>query len=204
MTRSIAACAAFIVTAGCIASRGGRTENPTAGAALASTDSIAPLSDIERGRRLAAARAILPRLPSAVERTTRFRWKRGTLPEGSRGYVVLGYLLLPDGRVDPRTRTVMFLDGNGHFARIACDFLLATKFRGGLSGQSTLVLQPFGFMVQQGIPRGIMNADLVATSEGLYSRLRGMSELDAAQSLAGAPACVSVPPPPTDMSRGDR
>jgi hypothetical protein len=59
-------------------------------------------------------------------------------------------------------------------------------------------------MIQQGIPRGTMSAELVATSEGMYSRLRGMSERDAAQSLAGAPPCSGAPTASTDTSKGDR
>ena len=84
-------------------------------------------ADTLRGRALAEATLNLAQKVSLAEGSGRAHFPIEALQADEVGSVILAFAILPNGRIDRESRTIIFLEGHPLFAQVACDFLLEAR-----------------------------------------------------------------------------
>lgn len=84
-------------------------------------------ADTLRARALAAATLNPGSKPSLAEGSGRLFFPVEAAQANEVGSVILAFSVLPNGRVDRESRTIIYLEGHPLFAQVACDFLLEAR-----------------------------------------------------------------------------
>ena len=84
-------------------------------------------ADTLRARGLAAASLNPGRGPVLAEGSGKLHFPIEAAQADEVGSVILAFTVLPNGRVDRESRTIIFLEGHPLFAQVACDFLLEAR-----------------------------------------------------------------------------
>jgi hypothetical protein len=84
-------------------------------------------ADTLRARALAAAIANPGANASLAEGSGKAHFPIEAAQADEVGSVILAFTVLPNGRVDRESRTIIYLEGHPIFAQVACDFLLEAR-----------------------------------------------------------------------------
>jgi hypothetical protein len=84
-------------------------------------------ADSLRARALAAAIGNPGANPSLAEGSGKLHFPIEAAQADEVGSVILAFTVLPSGRVDRESRTIIYLEGHPLFAQVACDFLLEAR-----------------------------------------------------------------------------
>jgi hypothetical protein len=86
-------------------------------------------ADSARGRALAAATLNRGGRATLAEGSARMHFPIEALQAQEEAAVILSFIVLPNGRVDRESRTIVYLDGHPLFAQAVCDFLLEARVK---------------------------------------------------------------------------
>jgi hypothetical protein len=89
--------------------------------------SVPSRADTLRGRSLAAATRNQGSRAALAEGSGKLHFPIEAAQANEVGSVILAFTVLPNGRVDRESRTIIFLEGHPLFAQVACDFLLEAR-----------------------------------------------------------------------------
>jgi hypothetical protein len=84
-------------------------------------------ADTLRARSLAAATRNQGARPTLVEGSGKLFFPIEAAQAEEVGSVIMAFTVLPNGRVDRDSRTIIYLEGHPLFAQVACDFLLEAR-----------------------------------------------------------------------------
>jgi hypothetical protein len=84
-------------------------------------------ADTLRAKTLAAAIGNPGANPSLAEGSGKLHFPIEAAQADEVGSVILAFTVLPNGRVDRESRTIIYLEGHPLFAQVACDFLLEAR-----------------------------------------------------------------------------
>ena len=108
------------------------------------------------------------------------------------GSAIVTFVVMPNGRVDRDTRTLVYVDGHQIYAKYVCDYLLAARFtpaptdpRGAIGTQS------FSFDVAPGIP-GPAQDRFFEAMENVSSRVRQMTPEQGRAWFIARPNCSAI------------
>lgn len=150
-------------------------------------------ADLVRSQKL--AQALASRSPAM--RPAGGIMKLGFSPEalraGEAGSAVVAFVVLPNGRVDRDSRTLLYIEGHKVFAKYVCDALLSARFepppqdaRGGVS------TYPVFFYIREGDPRDTARARLTAASILISRKLATMTFDESLTWFQARPPCTAI------------
>jgi hypothetical protein len=84
-------------------------------------------ADSARGRAVAAATMNRGGVATPVEGSAKMHFPIEALQAEEQAAVIVSFIVLPNGRVDRESRTIVYLDGHPLFAQAVCDFLLEAR-----------------------------------------------------------------------------
>ena len=174
-------CLMAVTASGC-AARSVLTETPEQKAA----------ADSARGARLAAAwtPSVAPRI---ADGSSKMQFPVDAARAGVQGAVIVAFVVLPNGRVDRDSRTLIYFDGHQIYAKHVCDFLLAARFEPAPPDERGFrVIFPARFTVPGGTPRDTSEAVFQDTQRRLRMRLASLTESESRVWFAARPACSAI------------
>jgi hypothetical protein len=86
-------------------------------------------ADSARGRAVAAAMANRGGRATLSEGSAKMHFPIEALQAREEAAVIVSFIVMPNGRVDRESRTIVYLDGHPLFAQAVCDFLLEARVK---------------------------------------------------------------------------
>lgn len=155
-------------------------------AALAASDTV-------RGEKLAIA--LKSDAPSVrpVTSTMKLRFNMDAVRAGVAGSAIVAFVVMPNGRVDRDSRTLIYVEGHQIYAKNVCDALLAARFEPAPPDERGAVgVMPVFFSIRDGASRDSARVDFEKTQRLLRERMRTMSQVEAKSWFAARPNCSAI------------
>lgn len=152
---------------------------------------VAP--DLARSQKLADALQTGIMAMRPVPSTLALQYSPDAAHAGEAGAAIVGFVVMPNGRVDRDSRTLLYIEGHQIFAKNVCDALLAAKYEPPPTDRRGRVgLFPVFFFMTQGNPRDSARVRFDNASRAIGARLRQMSYDDALAWFQLRPACSKI------------
>jgi hypothetical protein len=113
--------------------------------------------------------------------------------EGVVGSAIVAFVVMPNGRVDRDSRTLVFVEGHQIYAKHICDAVLAARYEPAPADPRGVVSTfPVFFSAATGAPRDSARALFNDALRILYRRLATMTHADAQAWFAARPNCSAI------------
>lgn len=188
MKRSILVAVSIAGMVGCAAKPAGIAQDPSpeGRASRARVDSV-------RGEKL--ARALDARMPMVkpVLSTLKLGFDQTAAREGVAGSAIVAFVVMPNGRVDRDSRTLVFVEGHQIYSKHICDALLAARFEPAPTDPRGVVsVFPVFFSAPNGASRDSARALFREAGNVLGRRLATMTHVEAQAWFAARPNCSAI------------
>jgi hypothetical protein len=162
------------------------------GCAGKSSPKVAP--DLARSQKLADALQVGMGSMKLVPSSWDMKYSLEAAQEGVGGSAIVLFVVMPNGRVDRESRTLVFVEGHTIFAKNICDALLAAKWEPAPTDQRGRIgVFPVFFASGQGKPpRDSARAAFTRASSALGPRLKGMTFDEALAWFQARPSCSKI------------
>ena len=162
------------------------------GCAVKSGPKVAP--DLVRSQKLADALQVglgnMKLIPSSWD----LKFSPEAAREGIGGSAIVVFVVMPNGRVDRESRTLVFVEGHTIFAKNICDALLVAKWEPAPTDQRGRIgMFPVFFASGQGRPpRDSARAAFTRVSAAIGPRLKSMTFDEALAWFQARPSCSKI------------
>ena len=150
--------------------------------------------DLVRSQKLAdALGAGAKPSPRPVPSTVRRGFPPGAVRAGEAGSAIVAFVVLPNGRVDRESRTLVYVEGHPIYAKYICDALLAAKFQPKpADARGKVGVFPVFFYFKEGPARDSAKAKFESASRTIASRFVSMSYDQSLSWFQARPSCSKL------------
>ena len=150
-------------------------------------------ADTLRGRALAEATLNLPQRATLAEGSGKLHFPIEAAQADEVGSVILAFTVLPNGRIDRESRTIIYLDGHPLFAQVACDYLLEARVAvEPASGKPAFATHAMTFHIRNQPKPQPVGTELNDMMRRLRSALFTRTQAEREAWLAARPSCSAL------------
>jgi hypothetical protein len=151
-------------------------------------------ADTLRAKSLAAATLNQGSKPSLTEGSGKLFFPIEAAQAEEVGSVILAFTVLPNGRVDRESRTIIYLEGHPLFAQVACDFLLEARVavERPHPDQPAFVTHAMTFQIRNQPKPQPVGAQINDMMGRLRFNLLSKTQREREEWLAGRPSCSAL------------
>ena len=150
-------------------------------------------ADSARARALAAATLLPGGKATLTEGSGKLHFPIEAAQAEEQGSVILAFAVLPNGRVDRESRTIIFLEGHPLFAQVACDFLLEARVSvEHPADQPVFVTHAMTFFIRNQPKPQAVGARINEMMQRLRTTLFTKTQAEREAWLAARPSCSAL------------
>ena len=162
-------------------------------ASCAAKSGASPAADLVRSQKLAEALASGVGQMTPVPGTMKLGFAPEAVQAGQAGSAIIAFVVLPNGRVDRDSRTLVYVEGHQIFAKYACDALLAARFEPVPSDRRGAVgTFPVFFYIREGPPRDTARVRFQRANMAVQHMLRTLTFDEGLTWFQARPPCSAI------------